>query len=323
MQRTIDCFYHEGCVDGLVAACLVKMFHPTDVVNLHPTNYGFSNLKEIEGRDLIFVDIAPPPKVIMSLLGGLDRLLILDHHASAQKEWLPYLPAVHNYENYHVRFDMEESGASLTWKYFKSQELPELIQQVRNYDMYQFDRNGKTQEVNAYLEMIVLDYHNTGNVNNLVSKISRAISGYGSHSPLGTAVAIQAGIIMQNNKTMALDLIRRCSSSIVLKDENGNTISYGVCNAPRFLRNQVADKLLLDNEVAFIYEDNIADGVCAWSVRSRKEIDLDPFYAAFGAGGHANAGGFRRDISQSGPVWLREQLFAPGIAQALVSCKTK
>ncbi len=317
MKRTIDCFFHTDCVDGFVAACLVKMFHPDDVVNFHPTDYSFANLKNIKGKDLIFVDIAPPPEFIMGFGDGLDALLILDHHASALDAWRQYLPAVHANENYQVRFDLNESGASLTWKHFRNTDLPELIEHVRNYDLYQFDNKGKAKIVQAYLEVIAMEYFNSGNEDRAVTAVSRAIYSYEKFTPMGTLLSTQAENQLRVNRVMAKDIARRCAIDLTPTASQGYArIMTAQC--PRFLRNYVADVLLQDCDVVFLSEDIPQTNTRTWSVRSRPTVDLQRFYKNHGGGGHPHSGGFRSAITGSALEWIQELMTTENIADCFI-----
>ena len=122
--------YHRGCEDGFGAAfCVWKYFklmgknvpsyfdEETELADGDQKIqfYGSSPNRlpptQITGKNVLICDMTYKKPVILEMLKQVKNLLILDHHASAQKD-LEDIPACNK------RFDMGHSGVYLTYKYF-------------------------------------------------------------------------------------------------------------------------------------------------------------------------------------------------------------
>lgn len=122
--------YHNNCSDGYASRVIAEQILGTEKVTYFGATYGQDPPKDLEGKNLLMVDFSYPKLILDKLLTKVKNLLILDHHRSAQKD-LEGLAA-----HYKV-FDMKESGASLTWRYFHpGEEMPYFLQLIKEHDIW-------------------------------------------------------------------------------------------------------------------------------------------------------------------------------------------
>lgn len=116
--------------------------------------YQSEDLPEVQTGDrLIIVDFSFKGDVIENWIKQGIELIVLDHHKTAEQELARFLTgnfAEHllNRDKYDIRFEMEECGATLTWKYFfPNKPMPAWLSYVRDRDLWDFKLPG-SEEIN-------------------------------------------------------------------------------------------------------------------------------------------------------------------------------
>lgn len=141
-KRTI--FYHHPCLDGVTSAWAAYQAYGDAVqyVGLDHADY-----KTIETTILnhvtpdtiaTFIDFAPRQEILKSVLDHVQKVEVLDHHITAEKDLAPYL----NHEKCDIVFDMDRSGASIAYDTYVGHGKPRplFIQLVENFDLYKPER---------------------------------------------------------------------------------------------------------------------------------------------------------------------------------------
>jgi oligoribonuclease NrnB/cAMP/cGMP phosphodiesterase (DHH superfamily) len=123
--------YHDHCPDGFGAAFSFwkKYNDEIDYLALDHVAKPFKGLsiKTFQGREVWMADISLEREDAIQANEVAKKFKILDHHISAQKDLLD-LDFAH--------FDMNHSGAILSWKYcFPDEEVPKLLQYVEDRDL--------------------------------------------------------------------------------------------------------------------------------------------------------------------------------------------
>ena len=93
---------------------------------------------------LFLVDFAYPAEQLVQLRQSVAHITILDHHKSARaaladiREQPPRFAPDQAPPGLFALFDMEESGATLTWQYFHPEtDCPELLRYIKDRDLWQ------------------------------------------------------------------------------------------------------------------------------------------------------------------------------------------
>lgn len=138
--------YHAGCPDGYCAAWIVHRYlrELGQDAELWPARYAdpAPSQADVEGRQVYIVDFSYDRATMERLSGWADQFCVFDHHATAQAN-LEGLPG--------CVFDMDESGASLTWQQlYPGKPLPWLVEYVKDRDLWRWDLP-ESQAVSAFL----------------------------------------------------------------------------------------------------------------------------------------------------------------------------
>ena len=140
--------YHANCTDGIAAAAVVlsatRAYQPEFV----PVHYGQPLPQRIldgnnnPGGTILFVDFCPERDQIESIRKVWPDWFVIDHHKS--REWL-----LKDFPE-HAFYDLDRSGAMLTWHWFHEKPAPELLLYVQDRDLWQWKLD-RSREVSAAL----------------------------------------------------------------------------------------------------------------------------------------------------------------------------
>lgn len=131
----VDCvIYHHPCSDGTGSAYVVwkyfTTYYPAKEITYYPMNIGASPPGGIEGKNVLICDYSYKKDVLLELLKKVNKLLIIDHHKSAEKD-------LKEIDDKYKIFHMNYSGAMLTWYYFFPEVSPPLmIQYIQDRDIW-------------------------------------------------------------------------------------------------------------------------------------------------------------------------------------------
>lgn len=157
----ILCIYHGNCADGFGAAWAARK--ALGDIDFHAGVYQ-DKPPDVKGRDVLLVDFSYKAEVLYEMSKAARTILILDHHKSAAEDLKRYPPPLdgpydpNTMEAWarecnapscvHALFDMERSGAGITWDYFHDKPRPRLIDHIEDRDLWRF-KLPKTREIQA------------------------------------------------------------------------------------------------------------------------------------------------------------------------------
>jgi len=273
-SKNTMCIYHANCADGFGAAWVVRKALGPEV-EFHPASHGHLP-PDVTGKTVVIVDFAYPYEALMAMAAVADSILVLDHHKTAQAD-LARVPAAGsfgqplNHGNVHAVFDMNRSGAGLTWDYFfPSQPRPALINHIEDRDLWRFKLEG-TREVLANLFSYPQDFAVWDEL--FAAEVS---------SLLADGVAIER----QRQKTVA-DLVRSTQRRMVI---GGHDVP--VANIPAMFASDAGHVMTEGEPFAACYSDGPKGR--SFSLRSTDQgVDVSEVAGQYGGGGHRNASGFR------------------------------
>ena len=295
------CIYHFPCDDGFAAAwCVWKKWG--DTVEMRPSNYGQPVPDhDVKGKRVLIADFSFKTEVLEDMCKQAHSIVILDHHKTAKadlEQWnwnrsnsdlsmldcetITDWPALNEMENAYpifAWFDMDKSGASLTWEFcFQGDPQPELIKHIEDRDLWRM-QYPETRALSLFLRAHEYDFGTWDRIMETVQTES------GFHGVLAEAKAIEK---FYDRK------ISDMADTAVFKTiglHEGVAVAY----APYAFASDLAHELLqrhADAPFTAVVVD--AYGGRTYSLRSDDDrVDVSEVAKSFGGGGHRNAAGFR------------------------------
>lgn len=143
-------YFHDQCNDGITSAWIINKFllkknanfDNIEFIPIHASKENQGTLNSYDNKDsiVIFLDITPSIKNYYKLIKNNNRIIILDHHITSLKDFFPLFEL-----NKEIIFDMNTSGAGLTWRtFFPDTEIPEFIKLVVKHDIYRQEDGDNT-----------------------------------------------------------------------------------------------------------------------------------------------------------------------------------
>ncbi|MFA5505064.1 MAG: DHHA1 domain-containing protein [Vulcanimicrobiota bacterium] len=253
--------YHADCADGFGAAYAAwKVLG--DAATYIPVTHGEEPPELPAEARVAIVDFSYQRGVILELAEGVEDMVILDHHATAQEELEGLSFAT---------FDMHKSGARMAWEYWHpDQEVPDLIAYIEDKDLWLWNLE-KSKEFTIALHSYPMEFE-------LWDKLSPE------------RLKLEGGALLRLQDQLIQSAVNRTRFQTLF----GHQVP--VVNATEF-RSEIANHLCsLHPEVAFAaayYDDK--NGERNWSLRSIGDFDVSELARSVGGGGHKNASGFTGD----------------------------
>ena len=257
------CIFHKSCADGFGAALAVKHFFDLKGLKCEflAAHYGDA-APDVKGKNVIIVDFSYPRDVLLQMESEAEKILVIDHHHTA-KEALKGLDF--------CIFDMNSSGAALTWRYFHSPDLPDLIAYIQDRDLWRWELEN-SKAFSSALQSLPFDFEDWHKLldNKEVEKL------------------VDTGkIILEYQET----LINNATDPSKLSKVNlcGYTVP---CTNTTVLISEICGRLAENQPFAATYFDTPTDRI--YSLRSREDgEDVSEIAKCFGGGGHKQAAGFK------------------------------
>jgi oligoribonuclease NrnB/cAMP/cGMP phosphodiesterase (DHH superfamily) len=278
------CIFHSHCADGFGAAWVVRRALTTDV-EFHPASYG-QEPPDVTGRDVIMVDFSYKRPVIDAMARVAQSIFILDHHKTAAEDLSGFeKPQVPDYYrdagspgSIRAIFDMDRSGAGITWDFFFPDEhrLP-LIDRLEDRDLWRFAFSD-TRAVQANVFSYPYDFE----------VWDRLMT-----TPLPSLRAEGEAIERKHHKDIA-ELVGATRRTMTI---GGHRVP--VANLPYTLTSDAGHLMAQGEPFAACYLDT--PNGRTFSLRSTDAgIDVSEIAKAYGGGGHRNAAGFKMQLGWEG-----------------------
>ena len=260
------CIYHANCADGFTSAWAVWKKHPD--TEFFEGIHGEAP-PDCKGRDVVIVDFSYKRATLIEVAKKAKSVLILDHHKSAEAD-LVDLP-----DNVTAIFDMNRSGAMMTWQHYHPDKAPSfLIEHVQDRDLWRFSME-QTRAFQANLFSLEYTFENWDMVNNLCA------DDYKYWSFVSAGEAIERKHFKDVN-----ELIKVAATRSTIAGFDVPTL-----NAPYFYSSDAGHIMGAGEPFAACYWDTPKGRV--YSLRSEEGgQDVSEIAVKFGGGGHKHAAGF-------------------------------
>lgn len=262
------CIYHGNCADGFGAAWVVRK--ALGEIDFYAGKYQ-EPPPDVTGKDVIIVDFSYKRPVLLEMADKAGSILIIDHHKTAAED-LVDLPS-----NVITKFDMNRSGAMLTWRYFFQGLLPPpLLLHIEDRDLWRFELNG-TREIQANLFSYPYDF-----------KVWDILMAAVPQSLIAEGEAIERKHFKDMHELL----------NVTMREMKIGGYLVPVANLPYTMSSDAGHKMSKGCPFAACYWDTPKGRV--FSLRSSDEgIDVSEIAKQYGGGGHRNASGFTVSFAQA------------------------
>lgn len=268
------CIYHGNCPDGFGAAWAVWKKWPD--VEFIPGVYG-NEPPDVRGKNVLMVDFSYKRPVIEEMALSANSITIIDHHKTAEAD-LKYLdstvPIKGTNSPIKVLFDMEKSGAVLTWMVLHPKEpIPAMLLYIQGRDLWRFTHGDNTHKVALALNSYTMEFEVWDNLARNMSKL------------------IDEGGSILRQHTLIIEKLVAESYLVKWHDQ-----MVPCCNVPHLFASDVGNALLKKFPSApfAMTAFRRGDKVVQVSLRSEDHrFDVSEIAKVYGGGGHRNAAGFQ------------------------------
>ncbi len=275
MKHPVTIIYHGNCPDGFGAALAAYLYFNQQAsyktIKKHIIYYKGKHGNappECINHDVYILDFSYSRDHMQALCHRAHKVILIDHHISAYNE-LKDLDQEFN--NLTLLFDMQQSGAVLSWQYFHNSPTPELLLHIQDNDLWQFKLDNTRTILSAIMSypMKMRLWNSWLNDKQALEKL---------HAE---------GLILERQITRQIKHYKRAARM-------GKIAGYTVpvVNAPSSIGSELLHQLSEGHPFAAAYEDKPERRT--WQLRSGGEqaIDVSEIARLFGGGGHKNASGF-------------------------------
>jgi oligoribonuclease NrnB/cAMP/cGMP phosphodiesterase (DHH superfamily) len=261
----VICIYHSNCSDGFSAAWVVRKALGKDV-EFFPGVYQMPP-PDVKGKKVVVVDFSYKRPAMEKIIADAAQVIHIDHHKTAIED-LESIPESDKFVKY---YDLNNSGAMLTWKYFfPTEKPPRLLEYVEDRDLWKFSLPN-TREVIAGLFSYEYTFENWDRLMN------------NSISPL---MSDGAAIERKHFKDIR-ELINVLKKPLVVAGYKVNAV-----NLPYTMSSDAGHILCEQGELFGCCYYDKKEGR-EFSLRSEGDFDVSEIAKKYGGGGHKNAAGFR------------------------------
>jgi oligoribonuclease NrnB/cAMP/cGMP phosphodiesterase (DHH superfamily) len=270
---------HGNCADGFTSAWIInKALSQKNELIFLDGNYGDEpDFEKIKGRDVIIADFSYPLQQMKEIIECALSVTVIGHHKTAEVLLKPL------FDDGLIDgiFDMDKSGALLTWEwFFPHEEAPELVKYVSDRDLWKFE----LQDSKSF-SMFLFSYEYTfGNWDYIDRGWDERFLDY-----------VLEGKAIERKHLK--DVTELCCKLCQWKRFKKLDRAYPVVNLPYTMASDACSYIAASEnsqigaKVGFSFSQG-KDGRYYFSIRSRDGTDVSKIAKKFDGGGHKAAAGF-------------------------------
>ncbi len=269
MQKNTVVLYHANCIDGYAAAWSAwKVLG--DQADYMPVRHNSKMPSFAKDAVVYILDFCYSGEELITAAKLAKKVVVLDHHISAQKELDAYFKDNEVPSNLEIKFVQEHSGCVIAWQYFHADcEVPELLLHVEDNDLWRHELD-KTDAICKALYLCLPDKFDD------FEKIKLS------------DLKLEGAVLLKQHK-LSIKRLLKARHTVELGGFKGFAV-----NAPSMFASDLGHELsLLSGTFGLIYSYK-GDRECyECGLRSIGDFDVSVIAAEFDGGGHKNASGFR------------------------------
>ena len=261
--------YHSPCYDGAASGWIAQKWADENKVKVQILGYAY-NTKEcpsfVDGQHILFLDLTFEPKVMEVLIRRDKKVTVIDHHKTANESEL-----IKTKTNF--IFDLDRSGAQLTWDYFfPGKKRPEIVDYIGDRDLWRFQLP-ESKAVNA----VILASNPT-----LID-----IEILYQHWNLDKFIRDGKELLRQQQMVLE-ELAKKFTRATLFFNQKMYNVLAGECDGA--FRSDLGDFLNSRYNIDFVvlYSKTFNERYSV-SFRGKDKVDCSAIAKQFGGGGHFNA----------------------------------
>ncbi len=275
-MRPIVIYHGGGCLDGfgsaLAAYCYFRYKKGIEA-NFFAAQHS-EPPPDVADREVYLLDFCYPRSALKSLCEEAGKVTVLDHHISAFED---SQGLDKDYPQLELIFDMNRSGAVMTWEYFHREPVPRLLECIQDRDLWQW-RVPESRDVTAALASYAQEFE--------------VWLPWLEEETLLQDLAREGRVINRYRNLEIAQYKRRAAMGQVAG------FDVPIVNCPTNIISEVLGELAQDHPFAAGYLDKPDKRI--WSLRSTAQGEnVAAIATLFGGGGHARASGFSMPLSTS------------------------
>lgn len=310
--------YHADCLDGFGAAYAAYR-HLGETAIFRAMHHGQSwEMAEIAGHHVFILDYSFSPATLESMASIAASVTQIDHHGTARKPWVHHLSSdkdgletwQHNALPLKLIFDLNKSGARLSWEYFHpGTPMPLALRHIEDQDLWRF----ALPETRAFCHALRLQAFDLSEWHSVVTQTERF------EAPLYRELLIQGRAIEQFFKKEiallanshlvmparlrgepvdALQAIRHDQPVVSDGEQSWHALAGIAINANGLFASELGNELAEKHGSFALIWQLSGDGDAKVSLRSKGSLNVASIASRYGGGGHPNAAGFRLPLAK-------------------------
>jgi len=295
MQQFDIVIYHSNCPDGLTGAWVFWKYLQKTAEFL-PFKHGDSP-PDVTDKRVVIVDFSFPRDVTLQMLKTAKKLVVLDHHKSAERELENILLENNSFGNisleniplkpYEIVFNMKRSGAQIAWDYVYNcsghDNRPWFVNYVADRDLWQH-KLPNTKEISQGLFSSGY-FTNFEKLNELTVFNEKDIQHI-----------VEKGTLLLEQTQKEVEFYAKTAVPTILTID-GKEFNVNLAASPRVNRSEVGNYICSNQKCDFsaVYWFNYALNVWYISLRASENSDCDLSEISSRlptGGGHRKAAGF-------------------------------
>jgi hypothetical protein len=273
--------FHAGCPDGFGAAWAAWRVWGDDAHYIPRGHEDPFDPNRFEGAIVVLADISVPNGPLRALADVAAEVVVLDHHLTAQNHFSSD-PGVENVmvERGHVvHFDLNHSGAVLSWNHFHPEEPPpDLLLYVEDQDLWSW-KLPRSEEVNAAIGSYPREF-------DVWSQLAER--------PIESLAEEGAPIVRANQ----VEVKRALNNAHPICIGSERVEAVNALHQRAAIGHELAKRARYGKAWGLVYRVSGTQVDC--SIYSTGALDVSAVATRFGGGGHRNASGFNVSLAD----WL-------------------
>lgn len=265
--------YHAGCPDGFGAAWAAWRSWGDDARYIPRSHDDGFDPDRFEGELVVFADISLANDLLLAVGEVAAQVIVLDHHLTAQQSFAAD-PSVENRMSaagHVVHFDLNHSGAILSWNHFHPNEPPpELLLYIEDQDLWNW-KLPYSEEVNA-----------------AIGSHPRTLEAWTEMAARSVPdLAAEGAPIVRSNR---VEVERALTHAHPVAIGTERIEAVNALHQRAAIGHELSKRARFGKPWGLVYRVTGAQVDC--SIYSTGDLDISEVAARYGGGGHRNASGF-------------------------------